>query len=76
MIDFDEYCYMALPLNVYEDESHKSHDSAQKSDTLLCAAVGTASYQHGLEVYTVCGISGTATKWQSCTKTICTKLAS
>jgi len=75
LIDFDENCYMALPLNVSEDESHKSHDSAQKSDTVFCAAVGTASHQQGLEACTVCVISGTAAKWQSCTKLICTKLA-
>jgi hypothetical protein len=61
---------MALPLYVYEDESHESHDSAEKSDTVLCAAVGTASHQHVLY-----GISGTAAKWHSCTKPICTKLA-
>jgi hypothetical protein len=51
--DIDENCNMARPLNVYGDESHENHDSAEKSDTLLCAAVGTASHQHGLEVCTV-----------------------
>ena len=30
--------------------------------TVLCGAVGTASHQHGLEVCTVYGISGTVLK--------------
>jgi len=56
LIDLMKSVILALsPLNVYEDESHEGHDSAEKSDTLLCAAVGTVGHQRGLDVCTVYG---------------------
>jgi hypothetical protein len=48
-IDFDENWYVALPQNVCQGEWNESLASAEKTDTLLRAAVGTASHQHGLE---------------------------
>jgi hypothetical protein len=66
---------------VCQDEPHESHENAEKSDTVMWSAVGTASHQHGLAVCTVYGdctvygISGTFAKWQRCTKPIHTQLA-
>ena len=44
-------------------------------ETVLCAAVGTASHQHGLAACTVQYIGQFVVKWQRCTEPICTESA-
>jgi len=38
-----------------EDKTHENSNVWEKIETVLCAAVGTASHQHGLEACTVYG---------------------
>ena len=61
---------------IYESGSKENLKNEKHFETLLCAAVGTASHRHGLEAYSVFGWSDICVeKWQSCTDRIWTKLA-